>query len=322
MAWDSSFLADRIAGFGVGPDWWNGVMQNILYLAGLVEPSTLSNKSGGSLTSGDVVVVDTANDTAVTTTATASHTGPVGVALEAIGVNAAGRCAFVGIRSVRVTGTVGRGDYLETSTTPGSAKSVGSVKTAHSFARALSADSGGYCTALLLASASGGTPRLESPGYFILPANTSAASDADSGGANHVRCIRIHLPSSIKVASIHFNIPTGEAGKFASVGIYSEDGTTRLITSGAVSIASTGVKSVALGTPVTLAAGMYWLAWTMDSTTGRFSCLSLGVSGVFNGTTVQYGESPNAGSGGAVPTSLGTVAASGIGASPMVKLQA
>src|SRR3972149_4257943 len=68
---------------------YDGILSDLLYLGRIVEIS-LTNKSGGALAIGDVVIVDSANDNAVTTTTTASLTGIKGVAREAIASNAAG----------------------------------------------------------------------------------------------------------------------------------------------------------------------------------------------------------------------------------------
>ena len=60
---------------------------------------------------------------------------------------------MAGAVTVATTGTVNRGDYLETSTVAGKAQSAGTAPTGKTFARALTAASGGSCTALLLPAA-------------------------------------------------------------------------------------------------------------------------------------------------------------------------
>lgn len=147
---------DLTVGQKVSEAIWDGVMSDILYAARRSEVP-LTNKSGGAASAGDVYVVDSANDSAMTTTSLISHIGPVGIARESISNNAVGRFAFIGSVSVKVTGAVARGDFLETSTVAGSAQSVGgTAKTAAAFARAMTASSGGYCTAMLLPSANSG----------------------------------------------------------------------------------------------------------------------------------------------------------------------
>jgi hypothetical protein len=81
------------------------------------------NNSGENLDQGAVVVVDDTLDNAVTTTASASDTQIVGVLMEPIEADAIGPVLFNGYApGVITTGTVALGDYLETSTSAGSAQ--------------------------------------------------------------------------------------------------------------------------------------------------------------------------------------------------------
>ncbi len=106
----------------------------------VAEGQAYTNKSGGSIGAGDVVVLDTGNAQAVTTTTTATNTDVIGVALETIANDAVGIIATGGTFSVTVTGATAIGDYLFTSTTvkkadPSSTFSEGA------FARALTSSS-------------------------------------------------------------------------------------------------------------------------------------------------------------------------------------
>ena len=84
----------------------------------------LTNKSGGSIAAGDVVILDGGNDQAFTTTTRESDLRMVGVATEAIAVDASGRIARYGVIAVvNVTGAIARGEWLVTSTTVKLAKS-------------------------------------------------------------------------------------------------------------------------------------------------------------------------------------------------------
>lgn len=77
----------------------------------------VANKSGGSLANGDVVIVDTANNTAVTTTTTGRSETSVGVVQETIANNATGRVLVSGYAAlVNVPASVTRGHYVETHT--------------------------------------------------------------------------------------------------------------------------------------------------------------------------------------------------------------
>jgi hypothetical protein len=56
----------------------------------------LTNKSGGAVAAGDVVIVDTGNDAAFTTTTGAQSETSLGVAQETIANNATGRVLIAG----------------------------------------------------------------------------------------------------------------------------------------------------------------------------------------------------------------------------------
>lgn len=120
----------------------NTLNTNIGYLGNVVEPS-LTNKSGGSLGAGAVVIRDSSNDSAFTTTTTADLMHVLGIVMETIANNAAGRVATAGVVTVNVQGNVTRGNYLATSTTAGRAKDAGAIPRGGVFAVALSAYAGG-----------------------------------------------------------------------------------------------------------------------------------------------------------------------------------
>ena len=87
----------------------------------------VANKSGGTLVLGDVVIVDTSNDSAVTTTTSAASTLPVGVVQETIANNATGRVLFGGYTSlVNVAASVTRGHHGTTHTVAKQATSTAS----------------------------------------------------------------------------------------------------------------------------------------------------------------------------------------------------
>jgi len=78
--------------------------------------AVLTNKSGGSVDEGDVVVVDTTASDSFTTTTTAAKESSIGIALETIANDATGRVMLAGIaHPVTVGASVTRGHYLYTS---------------------------------------------------------------------------------------------------------------------------------------------------------------------------------------------------------------
>lgn len=104
----------------------------------------MTNKSGGTLTAGTVVVPSSANDQAFSTTTVVGSGLPVLVLQEDVANNASGFLHQRGIvATVKVQGNVSRYDHLRTSATAGRAESAGATKVTGSFAMALSAYGGG-----------------------------------------------------------------------------------------------------------------------------------------------------------------------------------
>ncbi len=87
---------------------------------GRTETALLTNKSGGSVAQGDVVIVDTANAIAFTTTTTSAYvSGRIGVVIEPNGIanNAIGLIAFTGyVPVINLSGTGSIGDLVATHT--------------------------------------------------------------------------------------------------------------------------------------------------------------------------------------------------------------
>jgi hypothetical protein len=136
--------------------WDNQIQGNVEHLLSRVEP-TLTNKSGGSLSAGAVVITDSGNDSAFTTTTTQADELILGVVMETIANDATGRVAVQGAVTTNVQGNVARGDFLQTSGTAGRAETAGSSRNAGTFAVALTAYSGGGAgtvTAMVLSSSS------------------------------------------------------------------------------------------------------------------------------------------------------------------------
>jgi hypothetical protein len=100
----------------------------------------LTNKSGGSVARGDVIVIDTTTAKSFTTVAVANTVGIIGVALDTISSNAEGPVQFVGYAPVNVTGSTGIGDFLVTSATAKKASPSATVPSNY-FGRALTTSS-------------------------------------------------------------------------------------------------------------------------------------------------------------------------------------
>ncbi len=103
---------------------------------------TLTNKSGGALAIGDVVILDTSNASSVTTTSTAAVTNQPMVVLETIANDATGLFQVAGVVEVLdVADATAIGDYLTTSTTVKAATSSSTFSDG-AFAQALTSTAG------------------------------------------------------------------------------------------------------------------------------------------------------------------------------------
>jgi hypothetical protein len=108
---------------------------------GRTEIALLTNKAGVALAQGDVVIVDTANAAAVTTTTTSAYvSGRVGVVIEPNGIanNALGLVAFGGyVPVINLSGTGSIGDMVKTHTVAKQGVRHASPQVAGDFAQVL-----------------------------------------------------------------------------------------------------------------------------------------------------------------------------------------
>ena len=98
----------------------------------------LTNKSGGGVVAGDVVVIDTANNDAFTTSTAGGFLGTIGIAQETIANNAVGRILTAGYAAlVNVNASVTRGNFGKTYTVAKQATDAGASRTAGAFCQFL-----------------------------------------------------------------------------------------------------------------------------------------------------------------------------------------
>lgn len=148
-------------------------------------------------------------------------------------------------------------------------------------------------------------------GYALFP---SIAAPVAAGSViqvaftiNELNAMQINLPFQLKAEVIQVYVDV--AGTNFGCGVYSADGGTLLLETGAIDVTSTGLKKVTLGTPVLLDAGIYWYAWTADNTATRIRGISLGgqIASLFSDTNEQMGYRAAGGSEGTLPSSLGSL---------------
>lgn len=98
----------------------------------------LVNKSGGSVAAGDVVVVDTSNNDAFTTSTAGAVTIGIGIAQETIASNATGRILLSGYAAlVNTSASVTRGNFGKTHTVVKQAVDAGASRVAGTFCQFL-----------------------------------------------------------------------------------------------------------------------------------------------------------------------------------------
>lgn len=94
----------------------------------------LTNKSGGGVIAGDVVVIDTANDDSFTTNTAGAFTGGVGIAQATIASNAVGPVLIAGYAAlVNVDSSVTRGHFGKTYTVAKQATDAGASRVSGTF---------------------------------------------------------------------------------------------------------------------------------------------------------------------------------------------
>ncbi len=136
-----------------------------------------------------------------------------------------------------------------------------------------------------------------------------ATSTATVFVANRNNVLRFYLSHRLIVTKVQYDLVTAAVGNM-SLGIYANDGLSLLIDIGPQSTnVATGVKTVTLGTPVTLEPGFYIYAWTVDNITATFRTIAStsGYSGTLNASTVHFGYGANVSAAGQLPATTGAL---------------
>lgn len=178
-----------------------------------------------------------------------------------------------------------------------------------------------------IAGADVGTANLSNPGsgYVFLPGitipNVSGLNTAVAGTANQVRVVQFVLPTPVTARKMTVNISTPSAGQSVYVGVYSAAGAKLL--EAALSCATLNGTTTTLASPVTLAAGTYFYAYSASNTTCAITGVPLGTSfaNMMQKNAVRLATSANLVSGGVMPATLGTLASSSPSTTPVVLLE-
>lgn len=148
------------------------------------------------------------------------------------------------------------------------------------------------------------------------PAGAVATTGPQTASANRVYFKQFTLLCRVSVKKVSINVTASVASTHVSVGIYDAGGNL-LVDSGQFDCSSNGVKTNTLGASVVLPPGVYYFAWSCDSTssslqvpyfTGLISQAALGAArDILNATAVRTGKGSNTVSSGAMPSALGTL---------------
>lgn len=146
---------------------------------------------------------------------------------------------------------------------------------------------------------------------FFIPC-AQVAQTAVAITANETRVMEFILPTRAIFGRATINCAAnGAAGRTAGIGIYYLDGTLAFSTT--FDLTTAGVKTNTF-TPVSLAAGEYYYAWTCNNVTPTFTTWTTDAT-VYNtvlNTTTKHAGTATASSAGAVPSPLGTITAASV----------
>lgn len=144
------------------------------------------------------------------------------------------------------------------------------------------------------------------PSYPITNSNSTVVTVA-----NQVRVVQTIVPYGITVRKITIGVVALNAAQTGTVGVYDSSGN-RLIDSGTFSLAAVATLTNTLGSPVTLAPGVYYIAYSQtDATTAKIQTLlnPAIIQPVFTNNVPRMGTAANSVSGGVMPATLGVVTA-------------
>lgn len=157
-----------------------------------------TNRSGSSVSAGDVVIIDTANASSVKKTTTASSPLAFGVVL--IGAADAASCVVITegyCPALTVTGSTSIGQYLITSTTSGKADPITAIATG-AFAVALTSSATSVAAQIGGASLIGGSINASSKFSAVDVVSSTRSSSAASGDVTYNHSLGI-TPTNIQV---------------------------------------------------------------------------------------------------------------------------
>ncbi len=236
----------------------------------------LTNKSGGGVIAGDVVIIDTTNNDAFTTSTAGAVTSIVGIAQETIANNAAGRVLMSGYAAlINVNASVTRGNYGKTHTVAKQATDAGASRVTGTFVQFFTGGTtpDGQVFNPDLGAGSGTNP----PTVLTGPMDPNAITGAiNFGNANRAMMMPFWVPQNVTVSAAYYSV-VNSTGNF-DAGIYDSSlnllkacGSTATPAAGKHSTALTGSQALVPGT-------LYYAAFAMSDATATFLGVDLGTS--------------------------------------------
>jgi hypothetical protein len=259
----------------------------------------LTNKSGGSVIAGDVVVIGTANDSAFTTSTAGAFLGLIGIAQETIADNATGRVLTAGYAAlVNVDASVTRQNFGKTHTVAKQATDAGASRVVGVFCQFLKAGTTPDAVLFGLADASSATGNVatdaiwDADGDLAVGTGANTAARLASGALGTLLTgVAVGtapawtapvLPRYVFVVGV--SAPSATTGFTANVDLSSQFGDYRI---------STSAQNDTITWPVTLDAGTYTLTLIHSKGTSRgiytikIDGSSVGTIDGYNGSTTN-----------------------------------
>lgn len=164
--------------------------------------------------------------------------------------------------------------------------------------------------------------------YEITPTEyiASATSTGSNGGADVVRVYRKYFRRTFTVSNLVVRIAFVTTNPEFSLALFNATNAAAILNTGAIT-ASVGTLVITLGSPVLVPAGWYYFAWCFRSATTLVQCAATPATEYLNvanadistsNDSVIMGTGANAGSSGAMPSTLGALT-KGSFPVPMVK---
>lgn len=148
----------------------------------------------------------------------------------------------------------------------------------------------------------------------FIPSGSIMTNAGPSASPNSVHAMLFSLPFPITINKVVYWVISNSSDLWG-FGIYSSDGLTKLVDTGALStVTGTGAASVTLGSPVTLPAGEYFFAETSSGTTSNSAYYNLEATYTIpmqNFNRNRAGVAANASVSGVLPATLGAITTSG-----------